>query len=261
MQLPYIITLALLLRQAHADLAERWKIDRRGSKIPQDGSASSFQLEYTVSDKVQFARYKIFQKGCKEEFGVSEGERTVQAPVKGSGEVAGDPEKKHRALQLTPDKDSSNDDQIASVTFTIAAPSEEAADSTPSYSISDLVSTVMSYFSDEITIEFCIRVGLWTPPEAGDMEVNFRETDVAVSIKSADKSVVKVDLEDCPMNEIDVRIFGQSASKIEKGDLPPPKYEVKKHENVQVEGTTPDAEEAKDEKTEQVNPPQTTNEL
>ena len=31
------------------------------------------------------------------------------------------------------------------------------------------------------TIEFCVRMGLWLPPAAGRMEVNFRETNVAVT--------------------------------------------------------------------------------
>jgi hypothetical protein len=54
-------------------------------------------------------------------------------------------------------------------------------------------------------------MGLWLPPEAGENEVNFRETNVKVTLQADPYSVLNVlnvELEDCPMNEIDVIIAG-----------------------------------------------------
>ena len=118
MKLPWIIALALLLGHTDANLAERWKIEGPRAEIePDTSSSSAFQLEYTVSDKVRFARYKLFQTSCKEAFGQSEGDDAtaiLKAPVTGSGDVVGEGEKAYHTLKLSPDPSSSNDDHLLS---------------------------------------------------------------------------------------------------------------------------------------------------
>jgi hypothetical protein len=205
----HLLFLFLLFHPARSNLADRWKIEGPRAVVEKDPS-SSFRLEYTVSSKSKFARYKTFQKGCQEEYadGVGDEKNGVQSPVKGTGEPVGEAGKSLLSMTLSPDSSSSTDDQIASVSFEIPNISKKA-ESFSSFSIADLVSMASSYFSSgRTTLEFCIRMGLWLPPEAGENEVNFRETNVKVTLQADTYSVLNVELEDCPMNEIDVIIAG-----------------------------------------------------
>jgi hypothetical protein len=223
-----------------ASLEDTWKIDGPRAKIKispvnNDNNAAeknsdskllpcdtcrspqAFQLEYSISNKVKLARYKVFQLDCNNEFEV--GTELVQ----GTGDII---EKEGSGPFYTMDISSNplDDSQIASVELvpTIAASTNET--SARSY-LMDLYSVISAYlFGDDVahttTVRFCIRMGLFLPPEAGGMEVNFRETNVIVTLRE-DLSVQHVELEARPMNPVTVHIAGaklKSDTPIQKMD-------------------------------------------
>ncbi|KAL3902870.1 MAG: hypothetical protein SGILL_010666 [Bacillariaceae sp.] len=265
--IPATLLLSLLLqRPAQSSLQDNWRIDGPTAKTSSQGGSSSFLLEYTVSERAKFARYRIFQKGCKDEYKI-EGEdeeskeededgnndnkkNAPEAPVLGAGEAAGVAEKHSFAMNLA-SSSTNEEDQIASVKLDIPNKTNENSDSLPSISdlsFSEMVSVLTSWWSGQTKVEFCIRMGLWLPPEAGEIEVNFRETNVMVALDVKEHTIVSVELEDCPMNEVDVILpfakMKTSADTVEKKEEPHnPEKEQMESKSEETTEVDPEAEE------------------
>jgi hypothetical protein len=201
-------------------LEDRWRIGGPGVKAYPSreadksspnacGTCSSplaFQIEYVVSQDVKYAYYQIFKKDCKEVF--EDGKEIV----KGTGvavERNGNPNLYKMTLSNI-----DTDNQLASVEF---VPTEASA---ISWWSSMMFWKTQPSKSDEV-LEFCIRMGLWLPPEAGDIEVNFRETNVIAAYKDTPmltesglstkfRRVELVVLDPLPMNPVAVTVFGNS---------------------------------------------------
>uniref|UniRef100_A0A7S0XK33 Uncharacterized protein n=1 Tax=Pseudo-nitzschia delicatissima TaxID=44447 RepID=A0A7S0XK33_9STRA len=187
------------------DLKNKWDIQGPEAKICGatvcDNSSSVIRLDYTIHKNAQFPKSRIFQKGCKEEF------EAGTEPVLGG---------------VSPDEDNRID-------LTKSAASDGLDTVTASLDIrlteDSLKSSWWQKFAysenQQKTVEFCIRMGLWLPPQAGKVEVNFRETNIAVILDKKESSsdrdgyaVSSVVLDPIELVSIEVNLMG-SASGIE----------------------------------------------
>mmetsp|Transcript_31459 Transcript_31459/g.52515 ORF Transcript_31459/g.52515 Transcript_31459/m.52515 type:complete len:275 (-) Transcript_31459:250-1074(-) len=223
------LTLWLAVLPVRASLEDRWKIE--GPRTTDLSSSSNnnndcatcssplvFPLEYTINRHVKYARYRIFQKDCTEEF--EEGKE----PVKGSGDAIKDKEGGNGpfySMTLKPDRENP-DDQIAVVEFMPIDVSSSWWES--------LFWWNQKQQSQPDVIEFCIRMGLWLPPEAGEVEVNFRETNVKVTFQDktaltttedgkSSTNIRRIDsitLDPRPLISVNVTVFGGSVSSQNK---------------------------------------------
>jgi len=125
-------------------------------------SSSAIRLDYIIHKRNKYAKYRIFQKECAEAFDAG------TEPVRGSKMIPG--RDNLFSLTLSPPTGDEDDKILASLEI---RPTDDAL--TPSW-----WQRLTSNANQEQTIEFCIRMGLWLPPEAGGMEVNFRETNIAL---------------------------------------------------------------------------------
>jgi hypothetical protein len=197
----------------NASLQDVWRIKGPTAKTT---AATTFQLEYAISDRAKYARYKLFHKDCKEEF-VDE-----ETPmVKGDGNVVETEEEGATSpfytMTLLPDP--SGNGQIASVKLAPTVVATQPKSAPWSSSVSEVLSWLSSWiWGGDNSLHFCIRMGLWLPPQAGAMEVNFRETNVEV-ILGENGVVQKVELEARPMNPVSVHIAGAKLkSTVQKED-------------------------------------------
>lgn len=186
-----------------------------------DDSSSAIRLEYTIHKNAKYPKYKIFQKGCEEVFDIG------TEPVRGSMSPGED---NRTALVFSPA--SYNDD---TVTATLEILPTKDSLSSPWWR--RMSNTELK----QHTVEFCIRMGLWLPPQAGNMEVNFRETNFVVTFnktsdddndndkseesdrdESSDYFVDSVTVNPKELVHIAVNLMGATAStvkgKIEKND-------------------------------------------
>lgn len=147
---------------------------------------SAFQLTYDVHKHQKIIKYRIFQKDCRQEF------QGRDVPLVGSGKIdnstddAGESFYVVQRSKLNDDDDSSN--QAVSIEF-IPTDIGEKLD----------------------IIEFCIRLGLWLPPESGGLEVNFRQTNVVVTFADDQefvRIVQSVELDPLPLVAVTLNIFG-----------------------------------------------------
>jgi hypothetical protein len=210
-----------------ANLEDRWMIlgpdvkayptkEEEKSSPNACGTCSSpvaFQIEYIVSKDIKYAYYKVLQKDCTEEY------EPGTEIVTGTGEAVqrnGDGNLYTMTLSNIVD----TDNQLASVEF---VPADTQA---PSWWSNMMFWKTKPNRSDNI-LEFCIRMGLWLPPEAGDIEVNFRETNVLAAYTESPvltesgeatsfRRVNIVVLDPRPMNNVTVTVFGKSAGNIEQ---------------------------------------------
>jgi hypothetical protein len=125
-----------------------------------DDSSSVIRLEYKIHEKAKYPKYQIFQKECQEYF------EAGTEPIRG---ILAPDEDNRVALSLTPTSDG-NDALTASLEILLTEVSLS----------SSLWRRLSNMEKEHQTIEFCVRMGLWLPPEAGNMEVNFRETNVSM---------------------------------------------------------------------------------
>jgi len=153
------------------DLKNMWDIQGPNGKkclavadaidsISCDDSSSVIRLEYKIHEKAKYPKYQIFQKECQEYF------EAGTEPIRG---ILSPDEDNRIALSLTPTSDG-NDAQTASLEILLTEDSLS----------SSLWRRLSNMEQEHKTIEFCVRMGLWLPPEAGNMEVNFRETNVSM---------------------------------------------------------------------------------
>jgi hypothetical protein len=126
-----------------------------------DDSSSVIRLDYTIHKNAKHPKYQIFQKECQEEF------EAGTEPIRG---IMSPDEDNRIALSVSPTSDGYD-------TVTALLEVRLTKDSLSSSWWRRLSNTE----KQQHTIEFCVRMGLWLPPEAGKMEVNFRETNVAVT--------------------------------------------------------------------------------
>lgn len=148
---------------------------------------TAFQLTYGVHRHPKTIKYRIFQKGCLHEF---EG---GNFPLVGSGGL-----------------DSHGDDVTGP--YYVVTPRQLDADDTSNQTVAiEFIPTEMGEKQDRI--EFCIRMGLWLPPEAGGLEVSFRQTNVVVTFahnEQFDRIVQSVELDPLPLVAVTLNVFGSA---------------------------------------------------
>jgi hypothetical protein len=165
-------------------------------------SSSVIRLHYAIHKNADYPSYRIFQKECEEEF------EAGTEPIVGSM-----PPDEDKRINLSKSATSDLDERVtASLEILLA----DGSLTSPWWR------RLTSNEEQEKTIEFCIRMGLWLPPQAGKMEVNFRETNVAMIFEKEangerDGYVVKsVVLEQKELISVNVNLMGSSsAGKIE----------------------------------------------
>lgn len=113
---------------------------------------SALRLEYTIHKLAKYTRYQILHNDCEEEFDI--GTEPVQGTV----------------ISVSSESNGEDDTATASVEFSPVIVSS-----------SSWSSWWRSLTEKKQTVEFCLRVGLWTSPKSDAMEVNFRETIVSVT--------------------------------------------------------------------------------
>lgn len=170
-----------------------------------EDSASIARLDYTIHKNAKYPKYQIFQKECKEEFTAG------TEPIRGTKS----PDEDNKiALSVSPASD-----DVDTVTASLEILLTE--DSLTSSWWRQLTNTE----KQQQTIQFCVRMGLWLPPEAGKMEVNFRETNVAVILdKTASGEhggyvVNGVVLDAKELAQISVQVAG-SSTRLQDGQDP-----------------------------------------
>ncbi|KAG7372569.1 hypothetical protein IV203_018712 [Nitzschia inconspicua] len=224
-----------LITLTDASLEDDWKIDgpivvATASTVPKD--KKSFRLQYLISDQAKRAQYKLFQQDCQEIF--AEGTQNIQG--NGDAVVAAEQGAVAPAYTMSTFPNPSGHGQIASVDLAITS-TAIVAQTIPLSSLSDgILSWLYSWIpgnnnsnnsnndNNRHTVVFCIRMGLSLPPEVGGMEVNFRETNVKVTLGNDVSTIQSVDLEPRPVNSLTIHILGTEV----KTDGPMNRQEVKK---------------------------------
>ena len=196
----FLILLSLLFSGLEGGtLSERWEIvGPHAMKCPQSGSdtivkatektaqdssssssicsdpTSAIRLEYSISKLTKYgeAKYRIKKKDCDEDFASgTEPVRGITSQNKDNTKKGNEP---FSLMSLSSESD--NDGSItASVELSLANASSPSL-------LSWLWSKTKKVQDDgNRTVEFCIRMSLWLPQPGGD-EVNFRESNVAVTL-------------------------------------------------------------------------------
>lgn len=157
-----------------------------------DNRSSVIQMEYTIHQNAKFPKYKIFQKDCQAEF--EDGTEQVKSSVS--------PDEDGR-FDLAKTAGSSGGDSVtASLEILLA----EGSLKTSWWQL-------LTFSEREPqTIEFCIHMGLWLPPQAGKMEVNFRDTNVAVTFDK-DGSITNITLDTLELKSVKIDLAGGSLKK------------------------------------------------
>mmetsp|Transcript_22527 Transcript_22527/g.53204 ORF Transcript_22527/g.53204 Transcript_22527/m.53204 type:complete len:334 (+) Transcript_22527:86-1087(+) len=211
-----------------------------GTETDGTGKEMSFQLEYTISSTPKYARYRILKKNCREYY------KPGQEPV-----IAKAPVAQQQQQQSVEDGDTKDHTRGQIMYIPTIEPSE--TNSQDQKVTAKFVAKVPPRISsdDDDTVEFCVRIGVFLPPQAGEMEVNFRETNVKMSFENIDEDSEKdaigtsssespssatmdmiwsyvdyfvslvsqrkvrlkdVTVEPCPLREVDIKLFGNMAS-------------------------------------------------
>mmetsp|Transcript_22529 Transcript_22529/g.53222 ORF Transcript_22529/g.53222 Transcript_22529/m.53222 type:complete len:333 (+) Transcript_22529:86-1084(+) len=199
----------------------------------------SFQLEYTISSTPKYARYRILKKNCREYYKPGQEPVMAKAPVAQQQQSVEDGDTKDHTrgqIMYIPNiepSETNSQDQKVTAKFVAKVPPRLSSD------------------DDDATVEFCVRIGVFLPPQAGEMEVNFRETNVKMSFENIDEDSEKdavgtsssespssatmdmiwsyvdyfvslvsqrkvrltdVTVDPCPLREVDIKLFGNIAS-------------------------------------------------
>jgi hypothetical protein len=244
-----VLLLLSFLCATKASLENTWKIDGPHVHLSHGNNVKAFQLQYFVSDKAKFARYTIFQgNNCEQAFeegtevvrGNGQVVTTIAAPLSKEEEEDDDDDESTKAppsYTMTIIDNPSGDGQIASVKLVPTTSTTTKTVAPRSSSMFGWVSSLHSWITgdDKNILHFCLRMGLWLPPEAGEQEVNFRETNVKVTLGGDDgKTIQSVELEARPMNPVQVHILG---GKVKSGGDPIQKEDDDEgHEAVEKQG-------------------------
>jgi len=128
-----------------------------------ESESSVIRLNYTIGKTVEYPKYQIFQKDCKEVFVAG------TEPIQG---IMSPDDDNTTALSMSPSLDG-HDNKIASLELRLTKAS------LPSFwkALAQRLSNTGQ------TVEFCIRMGLWLDLGQEKMEVNFRETNVVLTLQ------------------------------------------------------------------------------
>lgn len=126
-----------------------------------EDSSSALRMEYKIHKNIKYPKYELFRKDCEERY------ETGTEPVRGS---ASPDENNLSSLSLSSESD--NDDIVATASIEILI----IKDNLPSSWWDRLTNSKKR----QHTVEFCVRMGTWLPPEI-NMEVNFRQTNIIVT--------------------------------------------------------------------------------
>jgi len=157
-------------------LVKRWEISDPRATICEEGtctdSSSSVRLEYTIHKQAKDAKFRIFKKDCEEEF--DDGTEPVRGTTPSSKEIVNKDIDPFTVMSLSPNED--DDSTTASVEFSPVI----ASLSLWSSWWKDVRKKILND-DDGRTIEFCIRMSVWTSSKSDAIEVNLRETVVVVT--------------------------------------------------------------------------------
>mmetsp|Transcript_764 Transcript_764/g.1607 ORF Transcript_764/g.1607 Transcript_764/m.1607 type:complete len:260 (+) Transcript_764:101-880(+) len=182
---------------------------RSDSKVDQsDGvtckyASAAIRMEYMIHKSAKYSKYQIFRKECEERY------EPGTEPVRGTIS----PEKDHTIpMSLSPEVD---DNDIVTASLELLPNKDYFA---PSW-----FQRFTGTEKQQHTVDFCIRMSLWTAPEEGNVEVNFRETDVMINLNtttsdSADGGNVVVDsfeLEYKELRSVTVTFNGMTQGAVE----------------------------------------------
>jgi len=206
----YIFLLLLLLRSPVKGndhfLTKRWDIsDPRAIKCEEgtcNDPSSSIRLEYTIHKQSKYAKYRIFEKDCKEEFD----EEPVRGNTPSGTETVDKDIDPFTAMSFSPRSNDDDDTTTASVEF---SPVIASLSSWSSWwkNIKKKMHDDDPNNADGRTIEFCIRMSLWTSSESNAIQVNFRETDVAVTYYDTEDKDNKTEEKDYDVSSSDDTTF------------------------------------------------------
>jgi len=171
-----LLLLGSPLKGEDTDLfVKRWEISDPRATICEEGtctdSSSSVRLEYTIHELAKDVKFRILKKDCEEEF--DEGTEPVRSTTPSSKEIVNkdiDP----FTVSLSPNDD--DDSTTASVEFSPVI----ASLSLWSSWWEDVKKKILND-DDGRAIEFCICMSVWTSSKSDAIEVNVRETNVAVT--------------------------------------------------------------------------------
>eukprot|EP00536_Pseudo-nitzschia_multiseries_P003313 jgi/Psemu1/301875/fgenesh1_kg.50_\ len=137
--------------------------DDTHSTVCEDAS-SAIRMEYKIHKNAKYPKYQLYQKECGERFEIG------TEPVRGTTS----PDTDHRIpLSMSPGLDG-EDFVTASIEL---LPNKDYL--SPSW-FQRLTSTE----KQQLTVEFCVRMSLWTAPDRGNVEVNFRDTNVVITFNT-----------------------------------------------------------------------------
>jgi len=182
-----IFLLLLLLKSPlkgeGVDLVKRWEISDPRAIICEEGTCndplSSIRLEYTINKQAKYAKYRIFEKDCEEEF--DDGTEPVRGTTPSGKEILNKDIDPFTAMSLSPESNEDDDTTTASAEFSPVIASLSSWSSWWKDIKKKMRDDDDPNSADKRTIEFCIRMSLWTSSKSDAMEVNFRETVVAVT--------------------------------------------------------------------------------
>ena len=149
----------------------------------------SFQLEYTISSTPKYARYRILKKNCREAYKPGQEPVMAKAPVVQQQQQQsvddGDTKDHNTAGQVMyiptiEPSETNRQNQKVTAKFVAKVPPRWSSSSGNGDDDDD---------DDDDSLEFCVRLGLFLPPQAGEMEVNFRETNVKMLFENIDDDV------------------------------------------------------------------------
>jgi hypothetical protein len=181
----------LVRPMAASRLKDRWNIGGPEAiwETSEESCSQAFMLEYTVSNDVRHPHYQIYHKNCQEvhphadELFASASLELVQPP--------GDEEHQNVLVVLNP-KANDEEEHSAWYHYFLKRPNEKPA------------------------LEFCVRMSLWTGPNPeGDVEVNFRATDVQVTLEKRESdgkaNIRNVQLRHHNLRKVELRLQGGNA--------------------------------------------------
>ena len=168
-----------------------------------DGESSVIRMDYIIHKNVKVAKYQILQKECEEKF------EAGAAPIEG---IVSSDDDDYAALSI-----SDPSDDVDTVTASIELRAQQDYLSSPWWR------RMSSTEKQQQSVDFCVEMSTWLPPDAGDMMVNFRETNVNVlfnrkeGVDGEEFFVSGVVLEAKPLQSITIKV-GASTGKQENGD-------------------------------------------
>mmetsp|Transcript_19810 Transcript_19810/g.22859 ORF Transcript_19810/g.22859 Transcript_19810/m.22859 type:complete len:265 (-) Transcript_19810:149-943(-) len=183
---------------------KRWEISDPRATICEEGTctdpSSSIRLEYTIHKQAKDAKFRIFKKDCEEEFDDgTEPVRATTTPL--SKEIVNKDIDPFTVMSLSPNED--DDSTTASVEFSPVI----ASLSLWSSWWKDVRKKILND-DDGRTIEFCIGMSVWTSSKSDAIEVNVRETNIALTfydMKDNDNTTKEKDDDVSPSDDTNIQ--------------------------------------------------------